>query len=308
LAAPGSRRPAHEIMADMDRAQTGSYEGPLARVVERLRGIPGVAGLVLGGSRARGHGGPEADIDIGIYYRERSRPEVSLVRAAAQALDDRGRPDGFARYGEWGPWINGGAWLVVDGHKTDLLFRELERVERVLAECETGVVLPVYQPGHPHCFVNHIYAGEIYYNAILFDPDRAMARLRRRVDPYPEALAGALMRTFGWEAEFSLQIAGAAARRCDVAYVAGCLYRSVACMTQALFAANRVYLVNEKGALAAVESLAQHPEDFAARATGVLGRVGDTAQQLGAALAETHELQRETRAVLERCGAPRSAA
>jgi predicted nucleotidyltransferase len=291
-------------MTSMDRALAGAHEAALERVLERLRVIPGVAGLVLGGSRARGQGGAEADIDIGIYYRERTRPDVSLLRAAAQALDDRGRPDGFAEYGEWGPWINGGAWLVVEEHKTDLLFREIERVERVLAECEAGVALPVYQPGHPHCFLNHIYAGEVYYNAILFDPDQAMARLRQRVDPYPEALAGALMRTFGWEAEFSLQIAGGAARRCDVVYVTGCLYRSIACMTQALFAANRIYLVNEKGAIAAVAALAVHPDEFAARARGILGDAGDTAEELGAALGRALELQRETRAVLERCGAP----
>lgn len=288
--------------SDMDAAAGPTHQPVLERVLSHLCSIEGISGLTLGGSRARGEGDAEADIDIGVYYYSRSRPDSAEMRAAANALDDRGQPSGYGDYGEWGPWINGGAWLRVDGHKTDLLFREIDRVEQVLADCEAGKIVTAYQPGHPHCFVNHIYAGEVHHNLILFDADGTLARMRKRTDPYPEPLAQALMRAFGWEAEFSVQIAGASARRGDVTYVAGCLFRAIACMTQSLFAANRTYLVNEKGAVRATEALDRRPRSFAERVTGLLDELGHTAPELQRALDTAIALQRETHIVLQTCG------
>ena len=275
-------------------------EAAVERVADRLAKVVGVVGLVLGGSRARGSTDPGADIDIGIYYREENAPDPGELRAAAAELDDRGAPDGFGTFGEWGPWINGGAWLRVGGFKTDLLFREVGLVERVLDDCEAGRLEIAYQPGHPHCFVNQIYAGEVHANRILRDADGTMAQLRERTDPYPEALADAMMRSFGWEAKFALETAATAAKRGDVAYVAGCLYRSVACMVQAIFAANRTYLVNEKGAVARVDGLACHPDRFSERVADLLSAAGLPPERLERALAAALELQRETEALLEK--------
>jgi predicted nucleotidyltransferase len=282
----------------MDAAAAKTQDRVVERVVARLRTIDGVTGLVLGGSRARGMAEARADVDIGVYYRARQRPDAAVMRAAARDLDDRGEPDGFGEYGEWGPWINGGAWLVVGGFKTDLLFREVDRVEQVLADCEVGRVTCAYQPGHPHCFVNHIYAGELHHNVILFDPDGVLAELRGRTDPYPEPLADELTRSFGWESQFSLQTARTAAWRGDVTYVCGCLFRAVACMAQALFAANRTYLLNEKGAVAAVDRLPRRPDSFSARVTAALGRIGETDAELHEALERVSELQRESAMIL----------
>jgi predicted nucleotidyltransferase len=283
-------------------AAESTPDSVLERVVGRLGDVDGVVGLALGGSRARGGASAGADIDVGIYYREQAAPDLDALRAAAADLDDRGKPDGFGAYGEWGPWINGGAWLRVEGFKTDFLFREIGRVEAVLDACESGQVASAYQPGHPHCFVNHIYAGEVHDNVILHDADGTMARLRARTDPYPEALADALMRSFGWEVGFALETAAGAADRGDVAYVTGCLYRAVACMVQALFAADRTYLINEKGAVARVDGLARRPERFAERTAQLLGSTGTSPEGLRSALDAAAELQRETRSVLEESG------
>jgi hypothetical protein len=172
----------------------------------------------------------------------------------------------------------------------------------VLDDCEAGKLLTVYQPGHPHCFVNHIYAGEVHDNVVLFDPEGAMEQLRSRTNPYPEPLAHVAMRTFGWEAEFALETAGTAAWRGDVVYVGGCLFRSIACMVQALFAANRTYLVNEKGAVQRVDRLPLHPVGFGRRAASTLARRLETPAELEATLADASELQRETGSTLEAAG------
>lgn len=277
-----------------------SVDDIVERVAGRLRDVPGVVGVVLGGSRALGSTSPEADVDIGLYYRAADRPDVDALRQAATELDDRGEPGGFAGYGEWGPWINGGGWLVVGGHKTDLLWREIELFEEVRDECLRGVVRMAYQPGHPHCFTSAIYLGELHHNVILADSGGELERLQASTSPYPEPLAEELMKRFGWEADFSLMIAPSAAARGDVAYVTACLYRSLACQVQALFAANRTYLVNEKGSLARAETLPEHPPDFRARAEGVLASIGREPQELARALAEMKELEREVAALTER--------
>jgi hypothetical protein len=92
-----------------------------------------------------------------------------------------------------------------------------------------------------------------------------LASLQRRCTPYPSALAEALIRSFLWEAKFSLENAQHGRGRDDPAYVAGCAFRAVACLNQSLFALNGVYLLNEKGATAAAEKLTRRPPDHAAR-------------------------------------------
>ncbi len=42
----------------------------IQKIVEETKGLPGVIGVVLGGSRAKGNHRPDSDIDIGIYYDE----------------------------------------------------------------------------------------------------------------------------------------------------------------------------------------------------------------------------------------------
>ena len=45
-------------------------EEVIGQVRDALRGIQGIVGVVLGGSRARGTNREDSDIDIGIYYDE----------------------------------------------------------------------------------------------------------------------------------------------------------------------------------------------------------------------------------------------
>lgn len=254
------------------------------RIAARLGAVPGVVAVVLGGSLARGTADDASDVDLGIYYEPRSRPSVADLRAAAQDLDDRHLPDLATVYGGWGPWIDGGAWLIVAGRRVDWLYRDLGRVRTCIAAGEAGRVAIDYQPGHPHGFASHIYAGEVAHGRPLYDPTGALAALKRRAAVYPLALRRALVERFDWEAGFSLETAQKPAARGDVAYVAGCAFRAVACLVQVLYALNGRYLVNEKGALREVATFARCPVDFPERVAEVLGDLGTTPTQLTASL------------------------
>lgn len=237
----------------------------LGRLARAFGGVPGIRAIVLGGSRARGEAGPSSDYDIGLYYEADNPIDTGRLAKAAMLLPGAARSS-ITALGEWGPWINGGAWLTVAGTRVDLLYRDLGRVLDVIEACHAGRIERVYQPGHPHAFVSAIYMGEVALCRVLWDPENMLAGLKRRCEPYPPALGEALIRSFFWEARFALENAAHGRGRDDPAYVAGCAFRAVACLCQTLFALNGVYLLNEKGAVPSVEKLLRRPSDFAARA------------------------------------------
>jgi predicted nucleotidyltransferase len=231
-------------------------------IVDRLKGVPGVEAIVLGGSRARGTNRAESDIDIGIYYTSDYPVDTSQLALAARALDDLHREDIITAIGEWGPWINGGGWLKVKGLPVDFLYRDIGKVDATIQACLEGKVTIDYQPGHPHGFVNSIYMGEVALCRILWDPQGLVTKLKVKSLEYPAALCKGIVSAFMWEAAFSVVNAEKAVSRRDIAYAAGHLYRAVSCMTHVLFALNERYLINEKGAVSCVSGLTIVPDGF----------------------------------------------
>jgi hypothetical protein len=221
----------------------------LARLTSVLAEVPGVQAIVLGGSRARGSAHPTSDYDIGLYYSRAGDLDTDrLLTAVKEIADDPGATT-VTKTNEWGSWINGGAWLSVKGQKVDLLYRHADDVARVMGACKLGIAVTTYQPGHPHGFCSAIWMGEIAYCQPLHDPLGLIARLKSIALPYPQILGDTLIRRFQWEILFSIENAELAAGRNERTHFAGCLYRSLACIAQVLFALNGRYLINEKGAL-----------------------------------------------------------
>lgn len=177
--------------------------------------------------------------------------------------------------GGWGPWIDGGGWLVIEEMRVDLLYRDVAKVARVIDDCHAGRVEVAYQPGHPHAFVSAIYMGEVALCKVLHDPDGVLAAQRARTTPYPAALKNGLRQRFEWEAHFSLENAEKSTARRDTAYILGCVFRSVACLCQTLHAINGAWLLNEKGAVASVTRLARKPAAFAERVGMILRDVAE---------------------------------
>jgi hypothetical protein len=221
----------------------------LERITPILASVPGIAAVALGGSRARGTATHASDTDIGLYYRRGREPTAKALREALGGLIDNPDAAVVTEVGEWGPWIVGGAWLSIDGRKVDLLYRCVESVEFVIRACRGGEVTMGYQPGHPHGFCSAIWAGEVALCRPLHDPEMELASLKTITQPYPHALGEALIRRFQWEVLFSIENGRLAISHGDRTHLAGCAYRALACVGQVLFALNRRYLINEKGAL-----------------------------------------------------------
>lgn len=246
----------------------------LERISPILAAVPGVVAVALGGSRATGRAHADSDYDIGLYFSEGAGLDVSRLLEVVKGFVDDPAAAHVTEVGGWGPWIVGGGWLTIAGRKVDLLYRPIESVERVIHDCREGRVSMDYQPGHPHGFCSAIWMGEVALCRPLSDCGGALARLKAMTALYPDKLGEALIHRFRWEILFSIENAQTAVPRGDESYVAGCAFRSLACVAQVLFAVNRRYLINEKGAIAAAAQLPLTVGDLAERARSVWRAIG----------------------------------
>jgi hypothetical protein len=225
-------------------------EAIVKRLSDALRPVRGLSALVLGGSRARGIASSSSDYDLGLYYETEEPLQIDDIRTAVAPLLDDPTQSTVTALGEWGRWINGGAWLSISKQKVDLLYRDLAQVRAVVAECQAGQISMNYQPGHPHGFCSAIWMGEVATCEPVRDEAGVIAELKTRAWPFPNQLQRVLISRFHWEVIFSIENAEIAVHRDEQTHIAGCAYRALCCVAQVLFAVNRRYLINEKGALA----------------------------------------------------------
>ncbi|MFG2717620.1 nucleotidyltransferase domain-containing protein [Streptomyces sp. NPDC048416] len=245
----------------LDRA----FRHRVREVAERLAEVPGVVAVALGGSRARGTHRPDSDWDLGVYYRG-DLDVAALTRLAGRVT---GAPVEVAGPGGWGPWVNGGAWLTLDGVAVDWILRDLDRVEGVWADCLAGRYEVGVQPGHPLGFWSPAYPGEVALGHVLADPRGELTALQALTRRYPEPLRTALVAA-AWEAEFCVTAARKSVGAGDALHVSLCLSRALGVLAQSLHAHHRRWLLNEKGALASAAALPAAPAGFALRSAAAL--------------------------------------
>jgi predicted nucleotidyltransferase len=146
-----------------------------AYVAGRLGGLPGVRAVTLGGSRAEGTHRPDSDWDFSVYYRGHFDP---------QALRDIGWPGEVSEVGGWSKGVfNGGAWLEIDGRRTDVHYRDLDVIDREIAASREGQFdiepLAFHLAGLPSYLVLAELAVKQVLGGELPTPDYPMA-LRER--------------------------------------------------------------------------------------------------------------------------------
>jgi len=201
------------------------------RLGERLARVPGVLAVTLGGSRALGEHGPDSDWDLGLYYR--GHLDVDGVRAL-------GWPGRVFPLGGWGGGVmNGGAWLTVDGRRVDLHYRDLDSVERRIAEAELGRFeierLLFHLAGVP----TYLAVGELAISLTL------AGELPR--PGFPAALRVSAARRWREEARLTLAYVEAAhASRGDPLGCAGLLAQAVVQAAHGVLAASGEWALNEK--------------------------------------------------------------
>jgi len=234
----------------------------LQKITDALKVLPFVRAIVLGGSRATGTAGSGSDIDVGVYYDSSESLDYDALNAIARTLDDERRENLICHEGGWGPWVNCGGWLTIDGCPADIILRDWQRVAGVLQSSEQGQYSCHYQPGHPHAFVDVMYRGELASCQVLYARDDDFLTAKQRAEIYPPALKAALIGFFLFESDFSCGLAEKYHVNNDACYLTGNVFRSVSAMNQALFALNEEWLLNEKKAVLRIEAFPVRPNGY----------------------------------------------
>ncbi|HEX4203363.1 MAG TPA: nucleotidyltransferase domain-containing protein [Ktedonobacteraceae bacterium] len=270
----------------------------LQQIVEHLKPVQGLRAIVLGGSYASGSQRPDSDIDIGLYYDENQPLDIEHIRSIASHLNDAPNPT-VTDLGGWGTWVNGGAWLTVQGQRVDFLYRNIDFVTSTIDDCNAGNIRSDYWQQPAYGFHSFMYCTETAICRPLYDPDQVIERLKAKVAHYSPHLKQAIIKNFLWSARFTLDNTYKAASRGEVYLVTGCLARATHCFVQVLYAINETYYLSEKKLEADLGSFSIQPEDFLERTYTLLGATGMTSAQLQESLAKTEALYNETADLVE---------
>jgi predicted nucleotidyltransferase len=235
---------------------------PVAALAADLAEIPGAVAVVLGGSRATGTHRPDSDWDLGLYYRG------SDGRFDPDRVARLGHPGYVSALGEWGPIVDGGAWLTVEGRPVDVLFRDLDRVLGWWREAEAGRFEVLAQNGALVGAPTYLPVGELAQGRPLHGEVPRPG--------FPEALAAAAPIRWRGRASVALLFAGTHARLGEAVACAGMLSAAVLCVGHARMAARRHWVLNEKRLVAVAGLEAAEP---------VLARLGGSPEALGRSVA-----------------------
>jgi predicted nucleotidyltransferase len=205
---------------------------PVVALAGELAGLEGTVAVVLGGSRATGTHAPDSDWDLGVYYRGSRNP--------IDPDDVRGLGHGghVSELGEWGPIVNGGAWMTIGGTAVDVLFRDLDVVERWVGEAEQGRFEVLAQNGYLAGAPTYVPVGEL---SVCVPIAGELPRPR-----FPEPLAAAAPARWEGRAAVGLMFAGIHAHGADPVCCAGMLAHAVLCVAHARLVERREWALNEK--------------------------------------------------------------
>ena len=251
----------------------------LAELLPQLSAVSGMAAVVLGGSYASGTAHQASDLDIGLYYAEANPFSISDIQHIAHKASTKARATVTGFY-EWGAWVNGGAWIHTSQGKVDFLYRNLEQVERTIAEAQQGVTHHDYDQQPAYGFYSVIYLAETQICIPLYDPVGLIARLKRRVEVYPPRLKQAIIANSLWAAEFTLLHARDFAVQGDIYNSVGCLTRVATNLAQALFALNERYFMRDKKVMDVIAGFSILPAGYVEQVECILACPGRTAQEL----------------------------
>lgn len=248
-------------------------------IVDALRKIQGVEVVILGGSHASGQAHEKSDIDLSIFYYNNNKPSIDSIRSLANGFDISKNAI-VTDYYEWGPWVNGGAWLTTENGKVDVLYRNIEQIVCVIENAKQGKWEWCFEQQPPYGFYSIIYLAEIQIDIALFDPKAILQKLKQSTSIYPELLRKSLIQDNLWAAEFTLVQAAKYARQGDVYSTAGCITRICAYLTQIIFALNRQYFLTDKMILKKIENFEIKPENYLQKVSLGLSYIGLSSSEL----------------------------
>jgi len=234
----------------------------LDNVIDELKGIAGVKAIVLGGSYATGMATDNSDLDVGIYYSDQSPFDFEKIKSVAEKLAGGETPI-VTRFYEWGPWVNGGAWIKTANGKLDFLYKNIEQIALTIQNAKDGIWENHFEQQPPYGFSSIIFLAETHSSVPLYDPEGIIGKLKEEVREYPQKLKQSVIQQSLWSAEFTIWQAESFASKADVYNTVGCFTRAIKGIVTALFAINELYPIGDKRAIEILDQSKLRPASLA---------------------------------------------
>lgn len=236
-----------------------------------------VAAVAVGGSTARGCADRHSDVELAVWWHD--APTADQRREAAERMPEMGARRDFGYHDALDAWSED---CTVFGVKLDVSHRTVTGLERLLTAVVDG------DDGSTER--QHVVAELL--DAIPLHGDDLVDRWRRRVEPYPETLAIALVRSqlrFGPHAWLERLV-----ERDEVLALAEIRLAAARAILGVLLALNRTYHPGHKWIARTMDAMAIRPPDLHNRFRLVLTGPPD------AAVRELRGLIEETVGLVER--------
>ena len=244
-------------------------------ITNELKQVDGVKAIVLGGSYAIGMATKNSDLDIGIYYSELNPFDIEKLREIAKNISNNDQPIVTGFY-EWGPWVNGGAWINTTSGEVDFLYKNIEQITRTIDNSKNGIWENNFEQQPPYGFSSIIFLSETQSSFTLFDPDDVVKNLKESVKQYPQKLKQSVIQQSLWSAEFTIWQAEKFAGKNDTFNTVGCLTRATKSIITSLFAINELYPMGDKRAISILEQTKIRPETLSLKIDLILSCNKDT--------------------------------
>jgi predicted nucleotidyltransferase len=231
----------------------------LEDITNELKQVNGVRALVLGGSFAVGMATESSDIDIGIYYSEDKPFDIEEIKLIAQKYASKIATPTVTGFYEWGPWVNGGAWIETENGKVDFIYKNIKQIVTTIESAKNGIWENHFEQQPPYGFSSITFLAETKYCISLYDPNLIIENLKKEVQEYPPHLRKAVIQQSLWSAEFTIWQAKSFALKSDLFNTVGCLTRAIKSIITTLFAINEIYPLGDKRALNILEQADKTP-------------------------------------------------
>ncbi len=239
------------------------------KIVTELKKNSQIKAVVIGGSYATGTQRPDSDLDLGLFYDEYNPIGKEDIEKAITKLGGKDKTI-ISDIGEWGKWMNGGVWMIIDNQRIDFIYRNYQFVSKTIYECLEGKIDTDFYQQPAFGFYNYIYCAEIQLSRTLYDPENRVADLKQKVATYPNKLKTGVTNKFLWDAQFSLSRAQKSEKRNEVFIVAGCLVRIINDLVQILYALNDTFYFGEKKFYKDIDVIKIKPPDFLEKINKIL--------------------------------------
>ncbi|MCZ8023093.1 MAG: nucleotidyltransferase domain-containing protein [Cyclobacteriaceae bacterium] len=241
----------------------------LTTITNELKQLKGIKAVVLGGSHATHMAHEKSDLDIGIYYHPDKPFEITDIQTLAKKISNNNQPVVTGFY-EWGPYVNGGAWIETDICQVDFIYKNLNQIKEAIDQAEKGIWDINYEQQPPFGFSTLTFLAETFYCIPLFENTNEIKTLKERVKNYPQKLKHAVVQQCLWAAEFSIWQGENFADKNDLYATYGCITRALHKIIFALFSLNELYPMGDKNALPIIERCAVKPTHLTKRVNEVL--------------------------------------